>query len=53
MISTQSPGLKRSTASRPVLATVTRTPLVASTVAATVALSRDHLKVAFPIGPPS
>ena len=52
--STQSPSWKRSTSSRPMLSTVmrSRAGLMWLTREATVALSRDHLKVAVPSAPP-
>ncbi len=54
VISIQSPILKCITESRPTLATVSLSnAVIAVTLVATEALSRDHLNVAVPFGPPS
>ena len=54
VISIQSPILKCITESRPTLATVNlSSAVIAVTLVATEALSRDHLNVAVPLAPPS
>ena len=54
VISIQSPMLKCMTESRPTLATVNlSSAVIAVTLVATEALSRDHLKVAVPPAPPA